>query len=137
MFDLFIAGGPGAMSLLSVELVCLFFAAWKAPAWVREIGLLALVTGCFWQFAGLFQAAGVVAEVGEWPSVGLLLNGFKVSLIPVMYGSAPPCRFVGPPQSMNSVRCSGPSTRMRTVIVSSGSSSSIFSGHSTRQRLPE
>ena len=75
MFDLFIAGGPGAMSLLSVELVCLFFAAWKAPAWVREIGLLALVTGCFWQFAGLFQAAGVVAEVGEWPSVGLLLNG--------------------------------------------------------------
>lgn len=47
MFDLFIAGGPGAMSLLSVELVCLFFAAWKAPAWVREIGLLALVTGCF------------------------------------------------------------------------------------------
>ena len=73
MFDLFIAGGPGAMSLLS-------------PAWVREIGLLALVTGCFWQFAGLFQAAGVVAEVGEWPSVGLLLNGFKVSLIPVMYG---------------------------------------------------
>ena len=77
MFDLFIAGGPGAMSLLSVELVCLFFAAWKAPAWV---------TGCFWQFAGLFQAAGVVAEVGEWPSVGLLLNGFKVSLIPVMYG---------------------------------------------------
>lgn len=40
----------------------------------------------FWQFAGLFQAAGVVAEVGEWPSVGLLLNGFKVSLIPVMYG---------------------------------------------------
>ena len=86
MFDLFIAGGPGAMSLLSVELVCLFFAAWKAPAWVREIGLLAWGTGCFWQFAGLFQAAGVVAEVGEWPSVGLLLNGFKVSLIPVMYG---------------------------------------------------
>ena len=84
MFDLFIAGGPGAMSLLSVELVCLFFAAWKAPAWVKEIGLLAPVT--FWQFAGLFQAAGVVAEVGEWPSVGLLLNGFKVSLIPVMYG---------------------------------------------------
>ena len=86
MFELFSEGGPWGMSLLTVELICLLFAAWKAPAWVREIGLLALVTGCFWQFAGLFQAAGVVAEVGEWPSVGLLLNGFKVSLGGGVYG---------------------------------------------------
>ena len=31
MFDLFIAGGPGAMSLLSVELVCLFFRGVESP----------------------------------------------------------------------------------------------------------
>ena len=86
MFSLFLAGGPGAMSLLSVELICLFFAAWKAPAWVREIGRLALITGFFWQFMGFFHPADVVAQVGAWPSAGLLMNGFKVSLIPVMYG---------------------------------------------------
>ena len=86
MFSLFLAGGPGAMSLLSVELICLLFAAWKAPAWVREIGLLALITGFFWQFLGFFNATDVIAQVGAWPSAGLLMNGFKVSLSPVMYG---------------------------------------------------
>ena len=40
-------------------------------------------------------------------------------------------------QSISTVRCVGPFTRMRTFIVSAGSSSSIFSGHSTRQRSPE
>ena len=72
--------------IIGIALVA--FAAWMLfdPENGFSHGLLALVTGCFWQFAGLFQAAGVVAEVGEWPSVGLLLNGFKVSLIPVMYG---------------------------------------------------
>ena len=41
MFELFSEGGPWGMSLLTVELICLLFAAWKAPAWVKEIGLLA------------------------------------------------------------------------------------------------
>lgn len=40
------------MSLLTVELICLLFAAWKAPAWVREIGLLALVTGVVYTLLG-------------------------------------------------------------------------------------
>ena len=44
MFELFSEGGPWGMSLLTVELICLLFAAWKAPAWVKEIGLLAPVT---------------------------------------------------------------------------------------------
>ena len=45
MFDLFVQGGTIGMSLLTVELICMLFAAWKAPAWVKEIGLLALLTG--------------------------------------------------------------------------------------------
>ena len=32
MFELFSEGGPWGMSLLTVELICLLFAAWKAPA---------------------------------------------------------------------------------------------------------
>lgn len=86
MFELFLEGGPGAMSLLTVELICLFFAAWKAPSWVREIGLLALVTGLFWQLLGLYHALGVIIQVGEMPSFTLLMKGLRVSFIPVMYG---------------------------------------------------
>ena len=40
-------------------------------------------------------------------------------------------------QSISIVRSSSSPTAIRTVITSSGSSSSIFSGHSTRQRFPE
>lgn len=40
-------------------------------------------------------------------------------------------------QSISNVRAVSLSTVMRTVITLSGSSCSIFSGHSTRQRSPE
>ena len=41
MYQLFFEGGSYQMSLLTAELICMLFAAWKAPAWVKEIGLLA------------------------------------------------------------------------------------------------
>ena len=59
MFDLFLQGGTWIMSILTVELICLLFAAWKAPAWVREIGLLVLVTDLIWQLKGMFNAGGL------------------------------------------------------------------------------
>ena len=52
MFELFSEGGPWGMSLLTVELICLLFAAWKAPAWVKEIGLLAPVTAFVYMLIG-------------------------------------------------------------------------------------
>ena len=67
MFDLFLQGGTWIMSILTVELICLLFAAWKAPAWVREIGLLVLVTDLIWQLKGMFNAAEVVQQVGDVP----------------------------------------------------------------------
>ena len=73
------------MSLLTVELICLLFAAWKAPAWVKEIGLMALVTGIFYQMLGLFQALDVIQQVGDI-SLSLVAGGFKVSFISIMYG---------------------------------------------------
>lgn len=38
MFELFSEGGPWGMSLLTVELICLLFAAWKAPRGSRKSG---------------------------------------------------------------------------------------------------
>lgn len=85
MFDLFVQGGVLGMSLLTVELICMLFAAWKAPAWVKEIGLLALLTGIFYQVLGMFQAFDVIQQVGDI-SPSLLAGGFKVSFISIMYG---------------------------------------------------
>lgn len=73
------------MSVLTIELIFLLFAAWKAPAWGREIGRLALVTGVLCYLSGLFQASGVVQQAGD-VSLSLVAGGFKLSLIPVMYG---------------------------------------------------
>ena len=84
MFDLFLQGGTWGMSILTVELIGMLFAAWKAPAWVKELGLLALVSGIFYQILGMFQAFGVIQIAGDI-SPSLLAGGFKVSFIAVMY----------------------------------------------------
>lgn len=85
MFDLFLAGGKLGMSILTVELICMLFAAWKAPAWVKEIGLLALATGIICELLGLFSAFGAIQAAGDI-SMGLLAGGLRVACIPIIYG---------------------------------------------------
>lgn len=87
MFDLFCQGGPVGMSLLTVELICMLFAAWKAPAWVKEIGLLALVTGIFFPLLGVCNALTVLYKAGD-VSPMLVVVGLRMALIPLMYGLA-------------------------------------------------
>ena len=52
MFKLFIEGGAAGMSMITIALIGVFFCAWKAPAWVKEVGIMALVIGIFWQLLG-------------------------------------------------------------------------------------
>ena len=85
MYQLFFEGGSYQMSLLTAELICMLFAAWKAPAWVKEIGLLALVSGIFLQILSMYHAFDVIQQAGDI-SPTLLLGGFKVSFITIMYG---------------------------------------------------
>lgn len=73
------------MSLLTVLLIFLLFAAWKAPAWVKEIGLLALACGVVWYLCGGWQMNAVLQQSGEIP-VAILAGGEKVRLIPLVYG---------------------------------------------------
>ena len=73
------------MSILTMLLIGLFFAAWKAPAWVKEIGRLALAIGIFYQLMGFWQVCEIYQQTGG-VSPTLLAGGFKVSLISTMYG---------------------------------------------------
>ena len=94
----FVEGGPVFMSILTVLLVALFFAAWKAPRWVKEIGALALLLGLLGMIMGQQQVLSylqrVAIEKGEGVSglfdltaPRILLGGLKITLIPLIYGA--------------------------------------------------
>lgn len=86
MINLFLEGGPWMMSVLTLLLVSIFFAAWKAPAWVKEIGKFALAFGVLSLLLGLSQMFGYLKGVNGEVEMRIIYAGFKVALIPVMYG---------------------------------------------------
>ncbi len=86
LFSLFISGGPVGMIFITILFIALFFAAWKAPAWVKEIGLGALTAGVFWTILGFLQAADFIQGCADDISPNVLAGGVKVGLIPVLYG---------------------------------------------------
>ena len=77
MFELFYSGGPLGMSVLTIILLALLLAAWKAPAWVKEIGLIALVGGIIFALIGFFHgakavtAAGGITQAVAWGALGI------------------------------------------------------------------
>ena len=94
-FTFFMEGGIGFMSVLTILLVAIFFAAWKAPRWVKEIGLFALAFGFLGHLLGVFQVLSALrdlaAEKGaggltDLLPVGVLLGGLKVTMNCLIYG---------------------------------------------------
>ena len=73
------------MSIITLLLVALFFAAWKAPAWVKEIGLAALAVGAMWTLMGILQMADFMSGNSD-VATNIIWGGVKVGLIPVVYG---------------------------------------------------
>ena len=96
MFRLFLEGGPWFMSILTILLVAIFFAAWKAPRWVKEIGSIAHALGLYSLLLGLRQLFDALQEVGssiddvtsvfDLISPNVLFGGLKVAMVPVLYG---------------------------------------------------
>lgn len=85
MFTLFIEGNPWFMATLTILLAAIFYAAWKAPKWVKEIGAFALAFGFFSLFLGLSQMFSYLQE-NEGVSMTVIYGGLKVAMIPVLYG---------------------------------------------------
>ncbi len=82
---LFVEGGLPGMIVISLLLIALFIAAWKAPRWVKEIGLGALTVSLFWMLWGLYQMLGIVQQVGDVP-FSVICGGLKITLISTCYG---------------------------------------------------
>lgn len=87
--DLYVEGGYGWMTGITLCLIAMLFAAWKAPRWVKELGLLALVVGMFAMLLGFFSVAEFIhsqgLEIGEDVSGSILFGGLRVALIAPMY----------------------------------------------------
>ncbi|MBQ6073288.1 MAG: MotA/TolQ/ExbB proton channel family protein [Bacteroidales bacterium] len=84
MFKFFVEGGWAFMTVLTVLLAAIFFAAWKAPRWVKEIGSFALAFGFFGTILGLMQMFDVLSR-GPVPQE-VICAGLKVNLITLIYG---------------------------------------------------
>ena len=82
---LFVEGGMGFMIVITLLLIALLLAAWKAPRWVKEFGLGALAFGVFATLRGLLQICDAMQMFGDI-SPAVLCGGLKVALIPVLYG---------------------------------------------------
>ena len=85
MFELFHLGGIPWMTALTIILLTLLLAAWKAPAWVKEIGKIALVVGVVSILIDFYAVAGAISVAGDI-SQSVIWGGLRVALISPIYG---------------------------------------------------
>lgn len=83
--QIFMAGGWHFMAIITLVLVCALFAAWKAPAWVKNLGKVALAVGVLSFLWGVKDMAEVCQEVGPEFPFSVYCGGFKVALIAPLY----------------------------------------------------
>ena len=81
----FMAGGWHFMALITLVLACALFAAWKAPAWVKPLGKVAISIGVLSFLMGVQDMADCCAKVGSEIPFSVYCSGFKVALIAPIY----------------------------------------------------
>ena len=85
MFEFFVLGGVPWMTFLTLVLLALLLAAWKAPAWVKEIGIFALAVGVLGTLVGFAIAAEDIAKAGDIAQ-GIIWGGLRIAVITTIYG---------------------------------------------------
>ena len=73
------------MTFLTLNLLALLLAAWKAPAWVKEIGIIAFVFGLISFLIGFYVAADTLSKAGDIPQK-IIWGGFQIAIITPIYG---------------------------------------------------
>lgn len=84
--DLYLEGGYEWTTAITLCLIALLFAAWKAPRWVKEFGLLAMIIGFLSMMVGFYSVASFVQASGYPVSFTLLCGGLRVAFICPIYG---------------------------------------------------
>ena len=86
LFHLVFSSDPFGIGIVTLLLIALFFVAWKAPAWVRETGLIALATGWLWTICGFMAMAKSIVECEPDVDMYIIWAAVPSALIPVAYG---------------------------------------------------
>ncbi len=73
------------MSIITILFVAVCLSAWKAPAWVKEFGILAMLAGVVYSMLGAVQVCAAIQVAGV-PPASVMAGGIKVAFIPVIYG---------------------------------------------------
>lgn len=76
----FVDGGLGGMSIITLLFAFMLFSAWKFPAWVKEIGIAALVASILWTLLGLYQAFGAILRAPDISPI-VILGGIDLYYI--------------------------------------------------------
>ena len=85
LFQLYVEGSARWMTLVTLALVGVLIAAWKAPNWVKEIGLIGLALGILSSMVGISQACTAILKAGDIaPTV--ICGGIRVTFIAPLYG---------------------------------------------------
>ncbi len=84
MFEIFEQGGFWGMSLLTLNFIAVFLAAWKAPRWVLGIGGIAFPLALILQLVGVYNGYKLLSSTGDI-SVGLLYGAWSTMMIPLIY----------------------------------------------------
>lgn len=85
LYEIYCAGNPLYMSLITLCLVGILLAAWKMPSRVKELGLLALVIGICGFLIGVFQANSVLMLAGD-VSPSVVCGGLRAAVIAPIWG---------------------------------------------------
>lgn len=90
LFEIYCAGNPLFMSLITLCLVGVFLAAWRMPSRVKELGLLALMLGIVSFLVGIFQANSVLMQTADISPV-VISGGLMAAVIAPIWGCAVYC----------------------------------------------
>lgn len=86
MFHWFIASGIGVNSILTIVLIASFFVTFKAPKWLREVGILAILIAVISVLCNACQLFDTLAQVDGNISPNVLFSGLKIYAIRLIYG---------------------------------------------------
>ena len=95
LFHLVFSSDPYGIGVITLLLIALFFVAWKAPAWVKETGLVALATGWLWTVCEFMAMSNAIVEcmsnaaVEGAPDIDpyIIWGAVPLGLMPAAYGT--------------------------------------------------